>query len=133
VADRLTLADVMAAVAGRLMADIDDPAVAVSDLPPDTTQNLPAVWPEALSGGGVGSRDRPCLVRVVWVPAQRDNRVQHPDIWAAVDALDLAFDRAQLADGILLTGRAWTVDGHDIGGVTRDAVLYDLTLTYSSC
>ena len=131
-ADRVTLTDVVAAVVARLTGTFDDPAIAVWDAPPATANQLPAVWPEVLAGSGSPRRDRPATLRVVWVPVARANAAMWADLVAAVDALNAAFDVA-LPSGILITGRSWVFDSVDVGTVTRDALLYDLAVTYPDC
>ncbi len=124
-----TTADVLAAVGARLTAAFDDPAVAVwPDGPPDAT-GTPAVWPEVLGGGGPGSDSplRPVSVRVVYVPAPRAGG--HADLVAAADALNAAF-AARLDPAVAYSDRVWRIDAVDVGGVTHDAVLYDLNLSH---
>lgn len=126
----MTLADVVAAVNARLAVALATADVHVHATPP-AAPTLPAVWPWPVNGGGP-PRDRPATVRIHWVPVPRDNAVSWPDLYAAVDLLDAAFDDP-LPAGIVTTGRAWTFDAVDVGNVARDALLYDLTVTYPNC
>lgn len=129
-ADRVTLVDVVAAVNTALAATIDDPAIHLHPAPP-AAPTLPAVWPWPTNGGGP-PRDRPAVIRVIWVAAPQDNAAQWPALYAAVDVLDGIFD-APLGAGIMVTARSWRFDAVDIGQVLRDALLYDLTVTYPNC
>lgn len=124
------LTDVIAAVNGRLAAVIDDPSIHLHPGPP-AAPTLPAVWPWPLNGGGP-PRARPVVVRITWVAAPRDNAAQWPTLYAAVDVLDGIFDDP-IGAGITVSARSWSFDAVDIGGVLRDALLYDLTLTYPNC
>jgi len=128
----VTLVDVLAAVNARLAATFDDPGLALWDGPPATVNATPALWPSVLAGNGDPRRDRPVTLRVVWVPVPRENRRQWPDLYAAVDDLNACFD-TPLGSGILTTARSWTFDTVDVGGVSRDALLYELALTYPDC
>lgn len=126
------LTDTLEAVHARLVEIFDSPDVAVWAGPPAVEGRLPAVWPETPNGGGPNTRDRFVLVRVVYVPAPRANDQQWPDAWAAIDELDAGFARP-LPAGIEIRDRRWTADTVAPGDITRDAVLYDLSVYYPTC
>ena len=120
----MTVAEVVAAVAARLAAVFGD--VAVWDTPPNATA-LPAVWPEAVNGTGPGALAS-TTVRVVYVPAPRQNTVQHGELVAAVDRLHAAFLAG--LPSIVTDQLYWSIDAVEVGGTAYDAVVYDLALSH---
>lgn len=130
-ADRVTLTQVMGDLY-LVLYELTDDGVTVWPGPPRVEGRLPAAWLEALLGGGTNVRDRPATVRIVYVPAPSpDPDVMWPRMWEAVDRLDDLLE--VLPGGLTCTSRAWTFDTVAPGDVTRDALLYDLALTYPAC
>ena len=102
--------------------------------PPDAT-GLPAVWLELATGGGI-DYDNPTLtpatLRIVAAVTPQAAPLEHATFATVIDALDAGY-RQPLASDVATRSRTWTIDTVEVGGVDRDAVLYDLALAYANC
>jgi hypothetical protein len=125
-ANRMTVAEIFAAVAAALRAAFTPSVFAVWDNPPDATA-VPAVWPEYSSSFTPSDRNAGGVIvfRLVAAIAPQTATAETAVICDAHDRFDTI--NAAAVDAAI-AGRTATLEAVQIGGVDHTALAYQLTV-----